>query len=77
MCAVLLPPGGYPIAVSKYIIIYTQPFRKPAEYAYDETQSIPYDDICLAGGDCSDCNLASDAAYISTLIWTFRRNMLP
>jgi hypothetical protein len=50
MCTVLLPPGGYPIAVNKYIIVHTQSFLKPAEYAYDETHSIHYDDISLAVG---------------------------
>ena len=28
MCTVLLPPGGYPIAVNKYIIIIISPNKK-------------------------------------------------
>jgi len=35
MCAVLLPPGGYPIAVNKYIRIYHIKFEVPLEVSME------------------------------------------
>jgi len=34
MCTVLLPPGGYPTAVNKYI----------TSYSYTDVKSVPQDD---------------------------------
>ena len=42
MCTVLLPPGGYPIAVNKYIISYIIPFKTTHNPPQEELHNMRY-----------------------------------